>query len=514
MNGELSIAGTPRATALGGRLGRVFSRGDSLIAEDRSWRTAVAALLLLQTTMVFSHAAWLDEWQALQIALQSPDLSALLENLRYEGHPPLWYALLRIAGWFIPYLWVLAGIQFAVALGMQALILLRAPFTRLERLLLGSSYFILFEFGTLSRGLSLGAFLTIALFAAKDKRLRWATIILLPLVDFLFGLISLIGIMLALHDKRFSRLGAGLWLASSLLAAWSIIPAPDIRPALATPHVLYGLFLALNNLSALLIPFQTLDGQIGWGGGLPGLLGPVGGLLFLLFALSEIRDVKLHGWLFRLFFLLSIAFTLFIYPLGIRHLTLIPLLVILFKWREVEAGGATSAWFKAWLAVLAAGGAAVVAISVDRPFDSAPEVAKFITANNLQDKHWVSYPDSLGQAVSGLIDREFETPPKGCTQSFIRWDRGDPSEGINNAAELDKALRKVASNRGRFYLISSYDLDDRITIPFRKIAHFGKAYDRRDYFIYVVAPALPEKAPARPCPPKRVGLSQAWLLAS
>jgi hypothetical protein len=41
------------------------------------------------------HIHWFDKWQALLIAVQSPDIAELLENLRYEGHPPLWHLLLR-----------------------------------------------------------------------------------------------------------------------------------------------------------------------------------------------------------------------------------------------------------------------------------------------------------------------------------------------------------------------------------------------------------------------------------
>ena len=486
----------------------VFARADLALADRRVWRAAVAALLLLQSAMIITHAAWLDEWQALQIALQSPTLSDLLGNLHYEGHPPLWYLLLRSVALVVPYLWVLAITQLAVALGIQALILFRAPFGRLERLLIGGSFFILFEFGTLSRSLGLGALLTIAFFAVRDRRLAWLSLILLPMVDFLYGLLSILGVALTIRDRRFSVPGAALWLASGLFAAWSVIPAPDVRPALDVPPVLLGVDQLLNSFSALLIPVQTVNNHIAWGGGIPWGLGPAVGILFVVFAIHELQP-KFDRALFLCFLGATAAFRLFVYPLALRHLALLPLLLILFKWREVKSGAALDPLFRVWLGIIALCGAGAVAISIDRPFDSAPRVAEFIQRNHLEGKHWVSFPDSMAQPVMGLMDREAHTLGKGCTQSFLRWDFRD---GIKKASELDQALKQIAADYGRFYLISKFDTDPRMTVPMRQIAHFPEGYDQRPYYLYIVAPDLPESARRPPpCPPRRIRLSQASL---
>jgi hypothetical protein len=181
-----------------------WARVEAALDAPVVWRTAVVLLMALQAILVVTHHAWLDEWQALQIAVQSPTLGDLLQNLRYEGHPPLWYLILRAIGTVIPYLWVLAVAQLGIAGATQALILFRAPLGRLERLLIGSSYFILFEFGTLSRSLGLGALLTVAFFAARSPRAAWGAVILLPMVDFQFGLVSLCLIALLLKDGRWS----------------------------------------------------------------------------------------------------------------------------------------------------------------------------------------------------------------------------------------------------------------------------------------------------------------------
>jgi hypothetical protein len=505
-----SDEGYARAFDAGGVLSGIFAEAEAVLGDLRVWRLAVAALLVLQSALILTHSAWLDEWQALQIALQSPSLSALLQNLHYEGHPSLWYVVLRSVALVVPYLWVLAIAQLVVAVTMQALILSRAPFGRLERLLIGGSLFILFEFGTLSRSLGLGALLTIAFFAARDRRVAWTTLILLPNVDIFFGMLSIVGLALTIREGRFSICGACLWLISSLFAAWTVIPPPDIQPALDLPPLPIGVIRTLSDFSALLIPFQTVDNRVQWGGGVPWGIGPLTGILFILFAMRQLRDSRLHTWVFAGFLSAMVALTLFIYPLGLRHLTLIPLLLILLKWREVPSGAELDNLFRLWLVVIALGGTGAVAISINRPFDQSPRVARFIRSNHLEDKHWVSFPDSMASGAAGLLDREFHTLRKGCTQSFLRWDFRDR---IEQAKQLDYALKQVAGVYGRFYLISSYDLDSRITLRFRQIAHFPEGYDGRAYYLYVISPELPESSRRPPpCAPSRIRLGEASLL--
>ena len=63
-------------------------------AGDLAWPATVAAVLVLQAVLVLLHRPYADEWQAVFIAVQTPSLASLLENLRYETHPPGWYLFL------------------------------------------------------------------------------------------------------------------------------------------------------------------------------------------------------------------------------------------------------------------------------------------------------------------------------------------------------------------------------------------------------------------------------------
>ena len=129
-----------------------------------------AVWLCLEVILVRHHAFWRDEVRALSLATQG-DLVSMIESLRGEGHPALWYLLLR-GGYFLAgspaVLWIISlGIAAAAAL----LLVLRAPFGwPLLALLLLSRVFI-FEYSVMARNYGIGMLLMF-LFAACYRTYR------------------------------------------------------------------------------------------------------------------------------------------------------------------------------------------------------------------------------------------------------------------------------------------------------------------------------------------------------
>ncbi|RTL70293.1 MAG: hypothetical protein EKK41_12820 [Hyphomicrobiales bacterium] len=65
-----------------------------IIAAIPAWQIAVfVGIVGLQTIAIALHQPWSDEYQAWLIALQSSPVT-LLHNMRNEGHPVLWHAVL------------------------------------------------------------------------------------------------------------------------------------------------------------------------------------------------------------------------------------------------------------------------------------------------------------------------------------------------------------------------------------------------------------------------------------
>ncbi|MFZ5596487.1 MAG: hypothetical protein ACOY31_05695 [Bacillota bacterium] len=102
------------------------------------------------------HEPWFDEAQAWLIARDSGILNMILHVLRYEGHPPLWYLCLYVpAHMGIPYEWGLKSVNIIISSIAAAMIIKKAPFPLVVRLLTPFTYFIFYQYGVISRCYSL-----------------------------------------------------------------------------------------------------------------------------------------------------------------------------------------------------------------------------------------------------------------------------------------------------------------------------------------------------------------------
>jgi hypothetical protein len=65
---------------------------------DRGIKLGLFVLwLCLVIFMAWHHSFWRDEVRALSLALQGDSFVEMLKSLHWEGHPAVWYLLLRIA---------------------------------------------------------------------------------------------------------------------------------------------------------------------------------------------------------------------------------------------------------------------------------------------------------------------------------------------------------------------------------------------------------------------------------
>lgn len=478
------------------------------LTRDRTWWMAAAAILALQFALIFKHEPWLDEWQALQLALQMPTIPDLLHNLRYEGHPPLWYLILRGIGTFADPYWVLPIAAAGFAALAQGLVLFKSPFTRAERWLIASGCFMLFEFLTLSRSMTMGVALLVAAMALWRSRWIWLVIVLLPMCDFLFGVLSGVLMLLQCRDRGAWWPGIGAWLASGALAAWTVRPAPDLLPALELLgfHLDFGAWL--NRIGLLLVPLQWESQGPEWNTLPPFPFGGIFGVGFLYFAWRQTGGDRFHRLLLGGFVALTFVFSVAVYPLQARHLMLIALLLILFAWRRAADGQAASPGFRIWLLVGTVCGLFVAALNLARPFDTAADAARTIARLGLAGKHWVVHPDSRAQGVSALTGIEFERVEQRCMQSFVRWNFNTT---LLTRQRVTRYFADEVASRGRFYVLSDLylDIDPAILKP---IAHIPAGYNGQHYFLFVAGPDRPDAKPSLPrCVPEQRPLSAARI---
>ena len=116
---------------------------------------------------------WRDEVRAFSVATRAPSWPALATSLHQEGHPILWYAILRIGYELTHSHLVLPVASLAIAAVAAFLILRFAPFPFWIRLLMIFGVFLGYEFSVVARNYGIGILLMIAAcvaFPARQER--------------------------------------------------------------------------------------------------------------------------------------------------------------------------------------------------------------------------------------------------------------------------------------------------------------------------------------------------------
>lgn len=481
-------------------LNTIFDAAEAEFRRSAVWAIAVCVLIAGQTYLIITHQPWADEWQAALIALEAPDWATMLAWLRYEGHPWLWYALLRILGYlFAPenVLWIAALLCAAI---VQVSILFFSPFARIERLMLASSQYVLFEFLTVSRGTSLGVALLTAAMLLWRRKAFWLILALLPMVDFLFGVISGALLVFQWNDRRLWWPGVGLWLAGSAFAAWSVIPATDMvsafdamAPIMGEPNLVQRLMTWLFKIGSIPLPFQ---GGIAPQWNSP--VHPIHGFAWVIMGLLcwvLTKDQPLQRLLIAGFFALTLLMSAALYPLGLRHLMLGAFLLILCVWRQCaekeRPKDLPRVTFRFWLFLLAICGISSATLSSTHGFDSAPLTVREMERLGGSEKHWVMMPEWRSAALAGRSDISFIRPDEMCTFRFARWDY------VYAPMRSNEALKRWASatrkKLGQFYLVSDIKLSGFPEAVFTPISQIPKGYSGIDYYIYSVGEGEPAR---------------------
>jgi hypothetical protein len=126
------------------------------------WLAAAGAL-------AWRHVMWRDEVRALSTATQGENWIAMLRGLHGEGHPALWYLLLRAAHGIAGRPEVLPLLAFAIAIAAAWLIVWRSPFPRPLIGLILASHFFIYEFSVMARNYGIAVLILFALAIAYPR---------------------------------------------------------------------------------------------------------------------------------------------------------------------------------------------------------------------------------------------------------------------------------------------------------------------------------------------------------
>ncbi|MEO8192550.1 MAG: hypothetical protein ABI681_01785 [Gemmatimonadales bacterium] len=217
---------------------------DSERISARSLWLAMGAYVALVVTLALRHEMWRDEVRAFSVATKAGSWSALLTDLQYEGHPILWYAVLRL-GYSVSHSNLVLPVAGLAAGAIAAYLLLRhAPFPVWLRMLAVFGAFLGYELSVVSRNYGIGVVLMICAciaFPSRRKRplLLGFTLALLANTSVHAALASLVLLFLWLIDLfdaeerapllRISGVAAvALAVAGVAAAYWTAVPSPDM----------------------------------------------------------------------------------------------------------------------------------------------------------------------------------------------------------------------------------------------------------------------------------------------
>ncbi len=133
---------------------------------------------------IVTHEMWFDEIQHWLIAKDSHSLFELFHNLRYEGHPPLWYFLLYILSRITHNPAAMQLLHLAIATCAAYIFLRFAPFTKVQRLLFIFGYFPVYEYAAISTNYAIGVLLIFCLCVCFQIR-NWKRYMLFSVILFL-----------------------------------------------------------------------------------------------------------------------------------------------------------------------------------------------------------------------------------------------------------------------------------------------------------------------------------------
>lgn len=446
----------------------------------QQWLRPVIFVVWLAVVVALSidHAVWRDEMRALSFALQGETVADMIRRLHGEGHPALWYLLLRGAYALVHDTVVLKLVAVAVGAAAALILLVRSPFPPWLIVLLMAGKFMLFEYSVMARNYGVGMLLMFAVAAAYPKYRNHGVVIgvllfllanssvgatLLIAAFLLFWVIETVvefGFRWTPAMRRFAINAAIALLGVALCAALVYPPFNDaaaVDAGTVTPmRLLIAVVRPAGNFARSFVygPWAALGGTVEtlpYPGAVKWLVSTV--MFASLLGLVR-RPAALTAALAALI-ANSLFFTV-IYPGQYRHQALWLVFLTMMYWivrtpgtgpeiavpqrRRTVVDGITTIGFAAFVALLALQvpsgvGAVVDLVRGDQPTSQSRDLARLIAADpRLRDAVVMADPDFFIESVPYYVDNP---------TYLIRQQRFGRYAAFTTKARLDLSLADI-----------------------------------------------------------------------
>ncbi len=141
--------------------------------------------VIVSAFAITHHELWGDEIHSWNIAKASGSILDLIDNTRYEGHPPVWYLMLWTISKFTHNLAYVQIIQLIIASSVVFIVVFYSPFPFITRILIPFGYYFLFEYGILSRNYAIGVLPAFCICYILQKEFKYKLLLYYALLFFM-----------------------------------------------------------------------------------------------------------------------------------------------------------------------------------------------------------------------------------------------------------------------------------------------------------------------------------------
>ena len=493
---------------------------------------------LISAVGLHYHELFLDEAHHFLVSRDSATISELYYNLRFDGHPRLWGALLFFITHYIstdPT--AMQVLQWVFAMAVAYVLLRFAPFPLWMKVLMLAGYYFLFEYDVLSRNYAIGIWMlflcTHWLRDADRNAWRIGVLILLMCSAHVFFAIASIGIFVYLVEGwrqgklRVRRL-AVLTVAFALGLATSVIQArtPSVdnvnMTAVQPTEWLSGknLSFAAGALVQGWLPVPQVNGGRFWNTGWlnAGHLGPVmSGVLFvglLLFPAVLLRRNRAALWSFAVEVGLLLLFFDVTHMTANRYFGMVYIFFIAAAWLTVAESGTSPAptgagsllspemvpggrlvqrgWWLGWLCILVVQvlvGVYAFSQDIARPFSQSRNAAEYLRKLRSGGCRIVLDGYTAGPQLCAYLQCRLYCLTTRTESSFCVWSRSNfplPRPAIGEEFAQDPSLH----DGGEFILVSNRYLGTERAAGYRLtlLKSFENSIVGENYYIYQADP--------------------------
>lgn len=440
--------------------------------------TALYAILLGAAN--WRHELWYDEMQSWLIARDMRSVPDLMQILRFEGHPALWYLLLSIPAHLTWNPWPAKALTCLFAAAEVWLIFTAPKLNWPVRILAVSSIFIFYYLGTVARSYMLATLLLTAAvrcFLADRPRRKWAIAFLaLAINTHILAIpvaftIAMWGICRKEQNRwrqqpwrNFPNLwrDGELWLAIVVLCASVAFAYITVRPVADHPDpwnsrehsFAFNAGITESRCWNAFLPItenRLPDGILQWLAGGDGI--PWGGCTFSL-ALVALVVFALKSNEARMFFIVALILEIMALAATVRdpyphHLSFIfDAFLFALMIGACNAGDKRGSWFSeaasstvilGILGIQAVGGVYASVSAWNHPHGQGKEIAVWLKQRGL-DRNPLALDSDHALPVLGYLERPsaYSTQCQ-CFGSYVAWSGIHRDAGIISADDLKRA---------------------------------------------------------------------------